>query len=483
MRESENEIKQLEKKAILLEPPESEREKIISSVKSYINSYINELENVPSFKKGAVELGKTNFCKPVEIEGIISELQSVFQYGINASSGGHLGYIPGGGLFASSMGDLIAAVTNEYAGMEFGSPGAVAIESQLIDWMKSIFDYPENAVGNLTSGGSVANLIAFTAARDQHEIKNEKIPRSVVYLSEQVHHCVMKAMRIIGLSDVIIRYIPLDSHHRMDVEALQSQIEEDRNDQLKPFIVVASAGTTDTGAVDPLNKIADVAEKNKLWFHVDAAYGGFFILSEKKKHLFEGISRSDSLVIDPHKGLFLPYGLGTVLIKKADAVLESHHYVANYMEGAYEGATIYSPADLSPELTKHFRGLRLWMALKLHGLEPFVANLNEKILLTHYFLSEIEELGFNKGPEPDLSVSYFYFPSMEQLQIPDNEFNKKFHEFMLEDGEIFFSTTNISNKFVIRIAVLSFRTHKRTIDKGINMIKRCLKKTKEHFNN
>ena len=389
--------------------------------------------------------------------------------GINPASGGHIGYIPGGGIYTSAIADYLADITNEYSGMYFASPGAVAMENELIDWMKSIFGFPKTAIGNLTSGGSIATLIALTAARDKYGIKNAKIEKSVIYLSQQVHHCINKALRIIGLEDVVIRHIELDDNSRIIPEDLQTNIENDKADGLNPFLVIASSGTTDTGAIDPLQSIGKIAQTNNLWYHIDAAYGGFFVLIESQKEKFKGIEMADSLVIDPHKGLFLPYGLGAVLVKDKTSVYHSHHYRANYMQDAIDDNMPVNPADVSPELTKHFRGLRLWLPLQLHGIQPFIACLEEKILLTTYFREQLLEIGFKLGPKPDLSVSYFWYPSNN---VDENAFNEKLMQEIHNDGEIFLSSTIIKNKFVIRMAILSFRTKLNTIDRAVKMIDR-----------
>src|SRR5699024_3403913 len=169
---------------------------------------------------------------------------------------GHVGYIPGGGIYASALGDFLAAVSNEYAGMSYASPGAAAIENEVINWLKGIFSFPETAVGNLTSGGSIANLIALTAARDKYKVKNEHITKSVVYLSEQAHHCLKKAMRIIGLEDVIIRQLELDEEYRIDTTMLNKQIEVDMSLGLQPFFIIATAVTTDVVVIHPLEERA-----------------------------------------------------------------------------------------------------------------------------------------------------------------------------------------------------------------------------------
>lgn len=472
----ENILKQLYKLNKIsqqLEVPETERTTYVKKVGDYSNEFISGLEHTKAFRAPdgiGASLAIGNKKKTLdELLGIYQA--EVAEKGINAASGGHLGYIPGGGIFTSALADFLAAVTNPYAGVFYASPGAVIVENEVLSWLKSIFSFPKSAVGNLASGGSIATLIALTAARDKHEIKNENITNSVVYLSEQVHHSTQKALRILGLEDVVVRYVPLDENHRIKAEILKDLITKDKRNGLNPFLVVATAGTTDTGAIDPLNKIAKITAENNLWFHVDAAYGGFFILSSKKT-MFQGIEKADSLVVDPHKGMFLPYGLGAVLIKNKQAALRSNHYMANYMQDAQEEDLSYSPANVSPELTKHFRGLRLWLPLQMHGIEPFVACLEEKLLLVKYFREKLLQLGFKVGPTPDLSVSYFWWPFENNC----NDKNKELMDAIHKDGSVFLSSSMINNRFVIRIAILSFRTKLSTVDSALEMIVRCLRK-------
>ncbi|MCK5637355.1 MAG: aminotransferase class V-fold PLP-dependent enzyme [Flavobacteriaceae bacterium] len=475
-------ILQLENISNELEPSQEQRNQYLDKIRNYSNEFLNTLDSKKVFNNSIQESDRFKITgDKISIEQIIDIYkEEVVEKGIIASSGGHLGYVPGGGIYTSAISDFIADITNEYSGMFYASPGAVTLENELINWMKKIFHYPDSAIGNLASGGSIANLIALTSARDKHKIKGDKIKNSVIYLSPQVHHCIKKALRIIGLEDTIIHYLKLDDHSKIDTKNLELQIDLDTKNGLAPFMVIASAGTTDTGAVDPLYEIGKIAQKMKLWYHIDAAYGGFFILTESKKHLFKGIELSDSLVVDPHKGLFLPYGIGAVLVKDKEAVYQSHHYTANYMQDAIGHNLPINPADVSPELTKHFRGLRMWIPLQLHGTKPFTACLDEKLLLTKYFRSAIKKKGFIIGSEPDLSISYFWFPSNN---IDPNVFNKKLLEFMHQDGRVFFSSTIINEKFVIRIAILSFRTKLKIIDKSIEMIDECLTKTNAFFDN
>lgn len=457
-----------------LDVSEPQRVEMLNQVADYTNTFINGLSKINGFKEK--EIGNMAIQnKKSSLPEVLNLYQKeVAETGINAASPKHLGYIPGGGVFTAALADFIAAVTNPFASVYYASPGAATIENEVVNWLKSVFSFPENSVGCLSSGGSISTLIAFTAARDKYKIKNEVIPNSVVYLSEQVHHSTQKALRIIGLEDVQIRHIPLDNNHHIIPQKLHELIEKDKTEGLNPFLIVATAGTTDTGTIDPLNDIADIAEQHKLWFHVDGAYGGFFILTSKKD-LFQGIERADSLIIDPHKGLFLPYGVGAVLVKDANAVLHSNYYTANYMQDGYNEELLNSPANLSPELTKHFRGLRVWLPLQIHGEEPFTACLEEKLLLVMYFRNKLKEFGFCIGPEPDLSVSYFWYP----FETDTDERNKQLMNEIHKDGSVFLSSSIIDKQFVIRIAILAFRTKKETVDEAVEMISRCLKVVKQ----
>lgn len=329
------------------------------------------------------------------------------------------------GLYASALADYVAAVTNPYSGLYFASPGAVRMERVLLGWMANFLGYPATAAGDLTSGGSIANLVGIVTAREAHALKAKDFGRAVVYLGEQSHHSIDKALRIAGLEESVKRFVPLDGRHRMRPEALEEAVESDTKAGLYPWLISATAGTTDTGAVDPLADLAEIAQHRGLWLHVDGAYGASFALTGQGKRALRGIERADSVVLDPHKGLFLPYGSGTVLVKEGRYLLDAHHYGASYlqdMDTLASGDEI-SPADLSPELTRPFRALRLWLPLKLAGVAPFRAALEEKLLLARHFHERMRfEEGFEVGPAPDLSIVTFrYLPERGD----PNAFNRK----------------------------------------------------------
>lgn len=465
-----DEIKRLENISIRLESDPGKRAKISQDIAQFAESFLQSLQDrkayVFSKENGA---GLADFMPQEEArstESILSVLdKQLLESGLNPASGGHLGYIPGGGIPAAASGDYLAAITNRYATVFYASPGAVRMENLLIRWMCRMVGYPKNSLGYLSSGGSMANLAAVVAARDAKNITPKNIEHSVIYLTTQAHHCIDKALRIAGLATCIRHFVPMNDHFQMDAAALASLIEKDKKDNLNPWLIIASAGTTDVGAIDPLDSIADIAEANHIWYHVDAAYGGFFLLSDKVKSKMKGISRADSIVMDPHKGLFMPYGSGALLVKNKNDLSRSFYYQANYMQDAIDPNDEISPAEISPELSRHFRGLRLWLPLQLYGIKPFRAGLEEKMLLAQYFYKEIIKFNFETGPEPALSVMIYRFvpEKIKNNTAAVNTFNESLLTSVLEDGRVFISSTTIDGIYWLRLAVLSFRTHLKHI--------------------
>lgn len=472
-------ILELEEAARPLDPDAGERDRLMAEVHAYAQRFLTGLPGRPAYEydKSSVaeirKLGVGTDTRP--IERLIDRIdESVVGAGLVPSHGGHLGYIPGGGIYASSLADYLAAVTNEYAGVRFAGPGAVEMEDAVLDWMAALVGFPEEADGNLASGGSVASLIAVVAAREATKLRARDYERAVVYSTPHVHHCLHKALRVAGLGETVRRDVPQGPEHRMCADSLAALIGEDRARGLRPWLVLASAGTADTGAVDPLNAIADVCEREGLWYHVDAAYGGFFALVEACRPVLAGMERADSLVLDPHKGLFLPYGTGAVLVRHGEALQDSHTYYASYLQDTvvseWGGR---SPAAVSPELTKHFRGLRVWLPLLLHGEAPFRACLEEKLELAGYFHREIEALGFEAGPEPHLSVvTYRWVPETGDA----NAFNRALVEETHRDGRVFLSSTTVDGTFLLRMAALAFRTHLHTIDLALEVLREAVER-------
>ena len=474
-------LKALEAIARQLDPDACDREAYRDAAVAHGEQFLETMDSLPAYRQTA-DKGAALLDAPIAEQGIAMSqaLQlvhdNVDRPGLNPASGGHLGYIPGGGLYLSALGDMIADITNRYAGVFFANPGAVRMENMLVRWMADAIGYPEGASGTLLSGGSLANLACIVTARDAMGITSSEVQRSVIYLTEQVHHCVTKAFRIAGLGEAQLRYVPLDRNYRMDVSALRALVQADLGAGLRPFLVVGSTGTTDTGAVDPADEIADVTEQYKMWLHIDAAYGGFFILCEEGRRAIKGLERSDSIVMDPHKGLFLPYGTGAALVKDGKRLAASHYYTANYLQDALSYTDESSPADLSPELTRHFRGLRMWLPLKVHGVAAFRACIAEKLWLARYFWDQLETIPhMERGPYPDLSVVlYRYVPEKGDA----NEFNELLVKNLHADGRVFLTSTKIEEVFYLRLACLSFRTHLHTIDLALTMLRDNIAETR-----
>jgi aromatic-L-amino-acid/L-tryptophan decarboxylase len=258
----------------------------------------------------------------------------------------------------------------------------------------------------------------------------------------------------------------------MDPAALDRMVAVDRADGRLPWVVAAAAGTIDTGAVDPVGAIAEVAERHGIWLHVDAAYGGFFLLTEAGRRLMAGIERADSVVLDPHKTLFVPFGSGMLLVRDGGLLAATHRYEASYLQDARKAQMELSPADLSPELSRPFRALRMWLPLMVHGVAPFRAALEEKHLLARYFHREAARRGFWVGPEPELSVAvYRHVPARlrgddsPEAAAETDRVNERLVEAIRRDGRVFVSATRLEGRYTLRLAVVVFRTHRATIDR------------------
>jgi glutamate/tyrosine decarboxylase-like PLP-dependent enzyme len=453
--------------------PESgeKRSRNTNAVTAYAEEFLASMpEQLSYFPSREVHEATFRFSEHGEaIEPLLKGLkEEIIPTGINAAGHGHLGYIPGGGLYEGALGDYLADVTNRYAGIFFASPGAVRMENALIRWVGKLVGYEGNFGGNLTTGGSIANLIGIGAAKFKFGIKGRELHEHVLYMTDHTHHCIPKALRITGLEECVMRKIPMDDKFRMQADALDQQIKDDYRSGLKPFLIIASAGTTDVGAVDPLHDLADLAETSGLWLQVDGAYGGFFLLTEQGQALMKGIHRADSVILDPHKSMFLPYGLGMVVVKDAENLKMANTFTANYMQDTQGFDLEDSPADMSPELTKHWRGLRMWLPLKHHGIGAFRAALKEKHLLALYAWEQLKAKGFEMGPYPELSVLVFRYPQLSEEAT--EAFNRQVLKSIHEDGRYFISSTLVNGIFHLRMAILSFRTHKEHIDSFLAIV-------------
>jgi aromatic-L-amino-acid decarboxylase len=399
-------------------------------------------------------------------------MSDVFPVSINTAHPSYMAYIPGGGLFPSAIADFIGSAVNRFVGSWFSAPAASRLETNVLQWFAQWMGFPDTARGILTSGGSLATFSAVVTAR--MHLLGENITKGTVYCSDQTHLCVKKAVRLAGIPDRNIRILESDKFFRAIPGLFEDKIKEDQKNGFRPFFLVASAGTTNTGSIDPLPELAGLAEKYGLWLHIDAAYGGFFILCKEGKRKLEGIDRADSIVLDPHKGLFVPYGTGSLLVKKGELLKKAHMVTADYLQDFDIPEDEPSASDYSPELSRSFRGLRVWLPLKLFGVQAFRENLEEKLWLTQRMYQRfLAEPGFECLCEPELSVIAFRY-------VPKNGDSNKFNRLLLENiiksKKLFLSSTILNGHFVIRVCILSFRTHQVEVDEAFETIIHFAKK-------
>ena len=376
----------------------------------------------------------------------------------NTAGPGYLAYIPGGGLFHAGVADLIADVTNRFVGVWMAAPGLVQIEANVGRWLCEMAGYPSSALGLLTTGGSMANLIALVTAR--RERLPEDFLSGVLYTSDQAHHSVQKAALLAGFPPARVRSLPSDGEFRIRLDALAEAVAADRAAGLHPFFLVASAGTTNTGAVDDLGAAADAARAHGLWLHVDAAYGGFFVLTERGRRVLRGIERADSITLDPHKGLFLPYGTGSLLVRDGGALRRAHSVHAEYLPPVPEDPDFVDYSTVSPELSRDFRGLRVWLPIKMHGIGAFRRALDEKLDLAAWAAAELRKVpGVEIVAEPQLSLLAFRIvrPGLDEAALDD--LNRRVMEAVNARRRVYITSTTARGRFLIRICVLSFRTH------------------------
>ncbi|MGI9295858.1 MAG: pyridoxal phosphate-dependent decarboxylase family protein [Pseudomonadales bacterium] len=465
-------LTELQRTAEQLELTAAQREEQLGKIARYTENFLEELETRRVYQQRKPgEQAPFDFSEqPAALDEALALLhEHVDSAGFNIGASGFLAFIPSGGLYPSALADFIAAVTNRYAGVQFAAPGVARMERSLVRWLTEVIGYPSSADGDLTSGGSIAALSAIVAAREAYEIRGRDLQKFVVYVTPLTHHTFLKALRIAGLQECPMRTVPLDENYRMDVQALENTIATDRTSGLTPWIVAATAGTTDMGTIDRLEDVASICERHRLWMYVDAAYGGAFMLCEEGRKRLEGIERSSSVIMDPHKGFFLPFGSGVVLVRDGAQLYRAFHARGTYMQDLKtDPREARSACDVSPELTRPFRGLRLWLPLKLAGIAPFRAALEEKLLLAEYFYSRIRELdGFVTGPHPDLSIVTFrYRPKTGDA----DEFNRKLALALRDDGRVFLSTTTLDGKFILRMAVLAYNTHMDAVDRTLELI-------------
>ncbi len=360
------------------------------------------------------------------------------------------GYIPLANNFVSVMADTLAAGYNIFNAVWLQGPGAAQIERLTVDWLRRIFGFPLGAGGTFVSGGSVANLSALAVARCIH--LDGDMQDAVAYCSDQVHFAISRGLRVLGFAPEQLRKIPSDEDYRISLPLLRGAIAADRAAGRKPFCVVASAGTTNTGAVDPLNALADLCEQEQLWLHVDGAYGAPAMLSDKGKRGLKGLARADSLALDAHKWLFQPIECGVVLVREGRWLAETFKEEPEYLKDVEQRGEEINFMYQGIQLTRQFRALKLWMSFKVFGLEA----ISEAIALGFEHAELAERLLRQAGcweivtPAQMAIVTFRYKPANGDDRL-SNRITQELVGLLLEDGYAFASGTQLREKTVLRL--------------------------------
>jgi glutamate/tyrosine decarboxylase-like PLP-dependent enzyme len=397
--------------------------------------------------------------RPTPVDALLDQLRRVVWPNIgNVQHPRFFAFIPSPSNFVSVMADALAAGFNPFAGNWLEGSGPAQIELVTIDWLREMCGLPATAGGLFVSGGSMANLTALAAAR---RVKlDERSDDAVVYFSDQTHNSIEKALRVLGFAREQIRALPSDENFRLPVESLRQAISEDRAGGKRPFLVIANAGTTNTGAVDPLDRLADLCELENLWLHVDGAYGAAACLSERGRRLMTGIERADSLSLDPHKWLFQPFEIGCVLARDAGMLKKTFHTMAGYLEDtkrAEEEEINYY--DYGVQLTRGFRALKLWLSIKTFGAAAFREAINRGFEMAEFAEGLLRQSDCWRVISPaTFGIVTFIFVAEGCSGSEISEIHRRMVEAMAQDGFAFANSTALRGQTVMRLCTINPRT-------------------------
>lgn len=398
-----------------------------------------------------------------------SFMSDILPYAVGNAHPGFMGWVHGGGTPVGMLAEMLAAGLNANLGGRDQIP--VEVERQIVRWMAQIFDFPDSASGLFVTGTSMANLIAVLVARTAVlgvDVRRQGLAangtRLTAYASAGAHSCVAQAMDMSGLGGDALRRIPMDSDFRMDMDALAATIDEDRQAGFTPFFIAATAGTVETGAIDPLNAIADFARSQGLWFHVDGAFGALACLSPELAPLVAGISRADSIAFDFHKWGQVPYDAGFVLVRDGSRHRDAFASPAAYLRRETRGMAAGTnwPCDLGPDLSRSFRALKTWFTLKVYGTEKLGQIIANTCALARYLAQRV-----TADPELELLAPVALNIVCFRYRCPPQETDRINGEIAIalqESGIVAPSTTTLNGHLVLRAAIVNHRTRQEDID-------------------
>jgi aromatic-L-amino-acid decarboxylase len=446
--------------------------------------YLSRLRDLPVTHPSPAEAVRAAVTRdvpdePVPLAELLAYLRTiVFENSTLTGHPGFLAYISGSGTVPGAAADLIAAALNQNVGGWRLSPGATEIELHLMRWFAARLGLPDTASGFITSGGAMAALFALTVARDVRagwDIRKHGVaagPPLTVYASSEVHTVNARGCDMLGLGADALRLVPVDEALRMRVDALRDAIARDRDAGRRPLAVIATAGTVGTGAIDPLDEIADVCAREQLWLHVDGAYGGIAALTDELRPLFAGIERADSVALDPHKWLYTPHSGGAVVVRDqrhlAQAFGVSPSYVHEDKELTRRGLDFYAH---TPNFSRGFHALKIWISLLAHGWSAYQRRIAHDVALARYLFErasahdELETI----GPPPELSIACFRYVPRELrgdhgAEQYVNALNERLMAELQLGGRVFPSNAVIDGRFAIRACIVNFRTEAPDID-------------------
>ena len=364
------------------------------------------------------------------------------------------GYIPGAGTWPAALGDLIASATNIDSGAWRESAGPSQLELTVLGWFRDWIGYPPAAAGVLVSGGSTANLTAIACARET--LIGPMSPRIVAYASDQTHSSFARAARHLGFRPDQIRVLPTDARFRVRPDELAAAMDVDIAAGRIPFLVAANAGTTNTGAVDPLVAISQLCRERGVWMHVDAAYGGFAVLTERGRAQLDGLALADSITLDPHKWLAMPFEVGCLLVRDGSTLERAFELHPEYLQDRVDGGQAVNFADRGLQLTRASRAIKVWLAIQTFGVDAFRASIDRAIDLTHGAQAWIEaDPRLELVTPASLGILTFRRRVPEESPEVEDRHNEAIVASLAASGDLVLTSTTIRGRYAIRLCVLN----------------------------
>src|ERR1051326_165429 len=376
------------------------------------------------------------------------------------------GYVQSPGTPIGAFADLLASTLNANLTVWRAAPAPVELECPTMDWIRQILEFSAEAAGLFVSGGSMANLAALASAR---EAKADSSGRLRMYASSETHFSIAKAAALLGIGRENVRHVAVDERFKIRTDDLVAKITTDLEAGYVPFCVVANAGTVNTGAVDPLAEIGEIADRFQLWMHVDGSYGAFAILAESARKLFASMERADSIALDPHKWLYLPVDVGCVIYRDPEKARAAFAHEAEYTRIIGEqGDETFAFWNYGPELSRRFRALKVWVLLKGVGLDCLSEAIESNLACARYVASMVRESDdFEMAAPVELSIFCFrHVPAQLKNKSPEviDAFNERLLVALQRDGSSYLSNATLGGRFALRGCVLNYRTTLRDMD-------------------